>query len=45
MPPRPDVREEKWDDELELEAKRDDLDAEFEEDRTVTARSQHAALS
>jgi hypothetical protein len=46
---RRDVREEIWDDELKLEAKRDDLDAEFgcrdEEDRTVTARSPYASLS
>jgi len=45
MLPWPDVQEEKWDNELELEAKRDDSDAEFEEDRTVTARSQRAVLS
>jgi hypothetical protein len=49
MPRRRDVREESWDDELEMEAKRDDLDAEFgrrnEEDRAVTAQSRHAALS
>ena len=43
------MREESWDDKPEMEAKRDDLDTEFErrdeEDRAVTARSQCAALS
>ena len=46
---RRDAREEIWDDELELEAKCDNLDAEFgrrdEEDGTVTARSPYGVLS
>ena len=46
---RDDVHGESWGDELEMEAKRDGLGAEFgrrnEEDRAVTAQSRHAALS
>ena len=46
---RRDVREESWDDLLEMEAKHDESDQESgrgdEEDRTVTTRSRRAALS
>ena len=45
----PQHQEESWDDGLELEAKRDELDSEFgrrdEEDRTISPRSRCAALS